>query len=86
MRGRMASTWYLGRGSSDSVALLLIPAPDFGSVSLVESVVDDEKAEAEREMQKLTSLLEKHNVSTLREHLRTYETFTVAQILRDFFS
>ena len=63
----------------------MISAPDFGSVSLVESVVDDERAEAEREMQKLTSLLEKHNVGTLREHLRIYETFTVDQILRDFF-
>ena len=44
--------------------LLSISAPDFGSVSLVESVIDDEKREAGRELQKLTHILEEHNVSS----------------------
>ena len=47
------------------LTLRFISAPEFGSVSLVESVIVDEKVEAERELQKLTHLLEKHNVSYL---------------------
>ena len=51
------------------LTMQFISAPDFGSVSLVESVIDDEKVEAERELQKLTHLLEKHNVSHSRNEI-----------------